>query len=271
MTDAAPAARDQPLIAIDVVPVSFTTGGGLRVATARRANAPYAGREALPGVLLDAAERLADGARRALRTKTGIDAAAVRHLAQVGAFDGPERDPRDAAVSIAFLAVVAPGPGGASDGARPGGPRSVAAHGTAPADRSATDGSDPRLPTVAPTDRNPSDGGDPRLPADPRAVWHPLDGGDHGLPFDHDAIVRAARDQVRTRLWRDTALTRALLGEVFTTSDAAQLHAALHGAPPDAGNLNRALRTNPALVRTTAPAPTGARGGRPPATWTWTD
>ncbi|WIA99851.1 NUDIX domain-containing protein [Curtobacterium sp. MCBA15_012] len=252
MTDAATAARDQPLIAIDVVPVSFTTGGGLRVATARRANAPYAGREALPGVLLDAAERLADGARRALRTKTGIDAAAVRHLAQVGAFDGPERDPRDAAVSIAFLAVVAPEPGGASDGPL-------------------RDGGDPRIPGDTPMDRHSSDGGDPRLPADARAVWHPLDGGDHGLPFDHDAIVRAARDQVRTRLWRDTALTRALLGEVFTTSDAAQLHAALHGAPPDAGNLNRALRTNPALVRTTVPARTGGRGGRPPATWTWTD
>ncbi len=109
MTDAPTAARDQPLIAIDVVPVSFTDGDGLRVATARRPYAPYAGREALPGVLLDAAERLADGARRALRTKTGIEAAAVRHLAQVGAFDGPSRDPRETAISIAFTAVVTPG------------------------------------------------------------------------------------------------------------------------------------------------------------------
>lgn len=217
MTDAATAARDQPLIAIDVVPVSFTIADGLRVATARRAYDPYAGREALPGVLLDAAERLADGARRALRTKAGIGSGSVRHLAQVGAFDGPSRDPRETAISIAFTAVVTPG----------------------------------------------VDGG--------TAVWHPLGGGDPGLPFDHDAIVRAALDQVRTRLWRDVPMTRALLGDVFPTSAAAALHAALHGAAPDAGNLNRALRTNPALVRTeAAPASTG-RGGRPPATWTWTD
>lgn len=217
MTDAAAAARDQPLIAIDVVPVSFTTADGLRVATARRAYDPFAGLEALPGVLLDAAERLVDGARRALRTKTGIDAAAVRHLAQVGAFDGPSRDPRDTAISIAFLAVV-----------------------------------------------------DPGMDAPP-AVWRRPDQGAPRLPFDHDAIVRTAVDQVRTRLWRDVPLTRALLGEVFPTSAAAQLHAALHGSAPDAGNLNRSLRTNPALVRATAPATAGTRGGRPPATWTWAD
>ncbi|UBQ02281.1 hypothetical protein [Curtobacterium sp. TXMA1] len=217
MTDAASAARDQPLIAIDVVPVSFTVTEGLRVATARRAYDPYAGREALPGVLLDAAERLADGARRALRTKAGIGPGAVRHLAQVGAFDGPSRDPRDTAISIAFTAVVAPGVDGGS------------------------------------------------------AVWRPLGGGDLGLPFDHDAIVRAALDQVRTRLWRDVPMTRALLGDVFPTSAAAALHTALHGTAPDAGNLNRALRTNPALVRTDAAPASTVRGGRPPATWTWTD
>ncbi len=110
MTDVPSAARDQPLIAIDVVPVSFTVAEGLRVATARRAYDPYAGREALPGVLLDAAERLADGARRALRTKAGIGTGAVRHLTQVGAFDGPSRDPRETAISIAFTAVVHPVP-----------------------------------------------------------------------------------------------------------------------------------------------------------------
>jgi 8-oxo-dGTP diphosphatase len=217
VTEAPAAARDQPLIAIDVVPVSFTTTDGLRVATARRAYDPYAGREALPGVLLHAAERLADGARRALRTKTGIAPAAVRHLAQVGAFDGPSRDPRETAISIAFLAVVGPG----------------------------------------------VDGG--------TAVWRAAVGADQGLPFDHDAIVRAAVDQVRTRLWRDVPLTRALLGDVFPTSAAAALHAALHGSAPDAGNLNRALRTNPALVRTDAPPASTGRGGRPPATWTWID
>ncbi len=102
-------------------------------------------------------------------------------------------------------------------------------------------------------------------------MWHPLGGGDLGLPFDHDAIVGAALDQVRTRLWRDVPMTRALLGDVFPTSAAAALHAALHGSAPDAGNLNRALRTNPVLARTDAAPTATGRGGRPPATWTWTD
>ncbi|ROP72311.1 NUDIX domain-containing protein [Curtobacterium sp. PhB115] len=215
MTDAGPATRDQPLIAIDVVPMSFAGADGLRVATARRAYAPFAGLEALPGVLLQGSEILQDGARRALRTKAGIEAAAVRHLAQVGAFDGPDRDPRSTAISIAFLAVV-----------------------------------------------------DPAANAD--ATWHdttaslPL-----GLPFDHDRIVDAALEHARLRLWSDLPLTRALLGDPFTTADAARLRTALTGTPPDPGNLNRMLRTNPALTRVEAPAAAGPRGGRPPAAWTW--
>ncbi|WP_144711426.1 NUDIX hydrolase [Curtobacterium pusillum] len=226
MTGAPTAARDQPLIAIDVVPVSFAAGSGLRVATAPRQYAPYVGQEALPGVLLAPAERLADGARRALRSKAGIDAAAVRHLAQIGAFDGPERDPRSTAISVAFAAVVDPSAVG------PGGGGAV--------------------------DR-------------PSSVWRLPDQGEPRLPFDHDTIIRAALEHVRTRIWRDLPLTRALLGEVFTSSDAAQLQTALTGTAPDPGNTNRALRTNPALVRADAPSSVAGRGGRPPVTWTWVD
>lgn len=223
MTDAPSAARDQPLIAIDVVPMSFTASDGLRVATARRPYDPYAGLEALPGVLLDGAELLADGARRALRTKAGIDAASVRHLAQIGAFDGPDRDPRSAAISVAFVAVATPPTGGG-----------------------------PAIWRRTAVRRRP-------------------DQDDPSLPFDHDAIIAAALDHVRTRVWRDLPLTRALLGATFTTSDAALLQAELTGVTPDPGNTNRALRTNPALVRSDAAAATAPRGGRPPATWTWTD
>jgi len=223
VTDAPSAARDQPLIAIDVVPMSFTASDGLRVATARRPYDPYAGLEALPGVLLDGAELLADGARRALRTKAGIDAASVRHLAQIGAFDGPDRDPRSAAISVAFVAVATPPTGGG-----------------------------PAIWRRTAVRRRP-------------------DQDDPSLPFDHDAIIAAALDHVRTRVWRDLPLTRALLGATFTTSDAALLQAELTGVTPDPGNTNRALRTNPALVRSDAAAATAPRGGRPPATWTWTD
>ncbi|ROQ05132.1 MULTISPECIES: NUDIX hydrolase [unclassified Curtobacterium] len=216
MTDAAAAIRDQPLIAIDVVPVSFVTTDGLRVATARRAYAPYVGQEALPGVLLDGTEILADGARRALRSKVGVGSTAVHHLAQVGAFDGPDRDPRSSAISIAFLAVI-----------------------------------------------------DPAAHAD--ATWHDVGTLPLGLPFDHDRIVASALERARVLLWSDLPFTRALLGDPFTTADAARLRIALTGTTPDPGNLNRTLRTNTALARVDLPASAGPRGGRPPAAWTWQD
>lgn len=216
MTDTAAAIRDQPLIAIDVVPMSFAMADGLRVATARRAYAPYAGQEALPGVLLDGTEILADGARRALRSKVGVGSTAVRHLAQVGAFDGPDRDPRSSAISIAFLAVI-----------------------------------------------------DPAAHAD--ATWHDVGTLPLGLPFDHDRIVASALERARVLLWSDLPFTRALLGDPFTTADAARLRIALTGTTPDPGNLNRTLRTNTALARIDAPASAGPRGGRPPAAWTWQD
>ncbi|MCJ1715563.1 NUDIX hydrolase [Curtobacterium sp. VKM Ac-2922] len=241
MTDAV-TTRDQPLIAIDVVPMSFSATEGLRVATARRPYDPYAGHQALPGVLLFPAERLADGAQRAMRTKAGIGSDSVRHLAQIGAFDGPGRDPRDAAISIAFVAVV--DASGHPD-ATAIGPRTA---------KPATEPSEPRPPEAAPA-----------------AVWRDPAQAEPGLPFDHDRIIAAALEHARTRLWRDAALTRALLGPRFTTADAARLQTALTGTAPDPGNLNRALRTNAAILRSDDPAPSaaGRRGGRPPVTWTW--
>ncbi|WIE81123.1 NUDIX domain-containing protein [Curtobacterium sp. MCSS17_016] len=101
--------RQQPLIAIDVVPVYFDSRTAeLVFGTAERQYEPYAGQHALPGVLLGADETLTAAALRALNDKAGIDASKVRHLVQVGAFDGPSRDPRDKAISVAFLAVVEP-------------------------------------------------------------------------------------------------------------------------------------------------------------------
>jgi 8-oxo-dGTP diphosphatase len=102
---------DQPLIAIDVVPVAFSASDGLRIGTATRMFDPFAGQQALPGVLLGTGESLSAAAYRALLTKSGIANADVLHLAQLGAFDQPNRDPRSAAISIAFVAVVAPGAG----------------------------------------------------------------------------------------------------------------------------------------------------------------
>lgn len=102
--------RDQPLIAVDVAPVS-STGESVRFGTALRRFEPHLGEHALPGVLLGPTERLRDAAHRALREKAGIPEADVLSLTQIGAFDSPGRDPRDAAISISFLAVVPPSAG----------------------------------------------------------------------------------------------------------------------------------------------------------------
>ncbi|KQO64539.1 NUDIX hydrolase [Curtobacterium sp. Leaf261] len=236
MTSVDHAVRDQPLIAIDVVPMSYSRADGLRVATSARAFAPYAGAQALPGVLLDGTELLARGAMRALRVKAGITGGGVRHLAQIGAFDGPERDPRSAAISVAFLAVVDPAAAG-ENGAGAGG------------------GAGGGVTSV--------------LWGDARDT--------RGLPFDHDRIVRAALDTVRTRRWSDVPLTRALLGETFTTADAARLESVLAGHDPHAGNFHRFLQKHEALERRDPSAAVagaaggrpGSAGGRPAAVWGW--
>ncbi|WIB65393.1 NUDIX hydrolase [Curtobacterium sp. MCBD17_040] len=99
--------RQQPLIAIDVVPIGYDAASmTVQYGTAERLFAPFAGEQALPGVLLGADELLTEAAHRALRDKAGVPAGDVRHLTQIGAFDGPGRDPRDKAVSIAFIAIV---------------------------------------------------------------------------------------------------------------------------------------------------------------------
>lgn len=99
---------DQPLIAVDVVAITYSPVSGLLVALPARTAAPAAGERALPGVLLNGAERLDTAAGRALSTKAGVAASQTAHLTQIGAFDRPGRETRDHAISIAFLAVIRP-------------------------------------------------------------------------------------------------------------------------------------------------------------------
>lgn len=99
---------DQPLIAVDVVALTYSPVSGLLVALPQRTVAPAAGERALPGVLLNGAERLDGAAGRALDCKAGVGAGQVTHLTQIGAFDRPGRETRDHAISIAFLAVIRP-------------------------------------------------------------------------------------------------------------------------------------------------------------------
>lgn len=108
-------ARPQPVIlqpnaviAVDVV--LFTVRATEKVEDAwqvllvQRDDAAFAGKWSLPGVLLRADETFADAARRALRTKAGLDATGW-FLDQVGTFGAPDRDTRGRAVSVAHVAL----------------------------------------------------------------------------------------------------------------------------------------------------------------------
>lgn len=96
--------HNQPLISIDVVPVRFTDGE-LYIGLGQRLYDPYKGQLALPGVLLLQGESIMHGAQRALQTKVGILPEHAGRRTQVGAFDGTNRDPRGATISIALLST----------------------------------------------------------------------------------------------------------------------------------------------------------------------
>lgn len=116
---------------------------------------------------------------------------------------------------------------------------------------------------------------DPRGPAlsiamaaafDPEADFAAvLIGEAASLAFDHAEIVAACAPQIADLLFHDVAFTRQLLGETFTTREAAGMLEALTGETPHRGNFARRL------------AATGARqvgaaastGGRPGAVWGW--
>jgi ADP-ribose pyrophosphatase YjhB (NUDIX family) len=86
------------LVSVDVLAVRMADAE-VRFATIERAADPYAGWDALPGVLLLEGERLAEAGRRALVSKAGLAPTAIGQLV---VFDEPNRDPRGATLSAAL-------------------------------------------------------------------------------------------------------------------------------------------------------------------------
>lgn len=98
----------QPLVSIDAVPV-ILRGGSLHLVLGVRELDPFAGHAALPGVLLNAHERLAEAVERALLSKVGVVADAILASVEAGVFDDFERDERGPTLSIARLVILDPG------------------------------------------------------------------------------------------------------------------------------------------------------------------
>lgn len=204
----------QPLVSIDAVPF-IVVDDSLHVITARRQWDPFIGQYALPGVLLNAHERLNEAVARALADKAGVTEKVTPQL--VAVFDDFERDERGPTLSMAHLAILS------------------------------------------------------QMPADQNVAAEPLLNLPV-LPFDHNAIITRTAAMLLDSLWINQEVTRALLGEQFTTADVVarmkELAVAAGRPEPVMNNVGRALATNKSVAKLPAVA---VGTGRPPARWQWAE
>jgi 8-oxo-dGTP diphosphatase len=92
------------VVSVDVLALAYDQDAGVVcLAVPERTREPFLGRRALPGVVLQRGERLADAAGRALAKFTSQPPLA---LGQLLTFDEPNRDPRGPSLSIAMWAVL---------------------------------------------------------------------------------------------------------------------------------------------------------------------
>lgn len=98
-------ASSYPAFAVTVdIAILTVIDGQLHVLLVQRREDPYGGTWALPGGFKTATETLDEAAARELAEETGVRAPA--HLAQLGAYGDPGRDPRTNVVTVAYVAVV---------------------------------------------------------------------------------------------------------------------------------------------------------------------
>ena len=105
---AIPALEPNAVVAVDVVLFTVRAAACVdeawQVLLVKLDDPAFGGKWALPGVLVRAEEVCDAAARRALRTKAGLDAAAW-YLEQLGTFGDPQRDTRGRVVSVAHVAL----------------------------------------------------------------------------------------------------------------------------------------------------------------------
>ncbi|MFT5204623.1 MAG: 8-oxo-dGTP diphosphatase [Candidatus Aldehydirespiratoraceae bacterium] len=108
-----------PPFAVTVDLVVFTIRDDrLQIVLVQRGAPPFEHAWALPGGFVHVDEDLEMAARRELFEETGVDTG-PSHLAQLGAYGGPDRDPRMRVVTVAWWAIVAdlPDPKAGTDAA----------------------------------------------------------------------------------------------------------------------------------------------------------
>lgn len=93
----------RPMVTVDLV--VFALGEeGLRSLFIKRDKPPFAGQWAIPGGYLEMDEPIETAARRELQEETGLKR--VPHVAEIGVFGAPGRDPRGRTISIAHAAIL---------------------------------------------------------------------------------------------------------------------------------------------------------------------
>jgi 8-oxo-dGTP diphosphatase len=99
-----PPVEQRPIVTVDAALFAILDGA-LHLALIERATQPFQGRRALIGGYLhkDEDKDLAGAVERILRDKAGLTDIFVEQLMTFG---GPERDPRDWSVSVAYYALV---------------------------------------------------------------------------------------------------------------------------------------------------------------------
>src|SRR5438270_10278861 len=97
------------VVAVDVVVFTLRPATAMedrwQVLLVRRDEPAFGNKLSLPGVLVRSDETFDAAARRALQSKTGMDARDW-YLEQLGTFGDPGRDTRGRVVSVAHVAVV---------------------------------------------------------------------------------------------------------------------------------------------------------------------
>lgn len=105
---------DRVAVAVDVACFALQDER-LHLLLVRRQAEPFADEWALPGGVVQGREPLEAAARRILAARTGLT---VAYLEQLYTFGEPDRDPRGRTLSIAYFALLPPGP--AAGAAQPG-------------------------------------------------------------------------------------------------------------------------------------------------------
>lgn len=94
----------------------------------------------------------------------------------------------------------------------------------------------------------------------------------HKLPFDHNNIILEAFKNIQASFNHQKDITRAFLGDVFSTQKLTNALSVLHDEETrqdESSNIARSLRKSGWVEQTEAPATADKRRGRPALHWAW--